>query len=64
MKYESNDHIKECLMFTKNKVQWIQEETYKLLKQDKYINDKELHTVIYKIHQKAHDVTKVIDTYF
>ena len=64
MESEHDSQIEQCLIFAKTNVQYIQEETYNLLKEDKYADDVELHAAIYKIHQKAHDITKVIDTYF
>ena len=65
MKSECDDsQIKEFLEFTTDEVQYIKEETYKLLKEGKYVHDKDLHSVIYKIHQKAYNITKVSNRYF
>ena len=60
----NNNQIKDFLEFTTDEVQCIKELTYELLKEGKYINDKELHSAIYKIHQKAYNITKVSNTYF
>ena len=65
MKSECDDsQIKEFLKFTTDEVEYIKEQTCKLLEEGKYVHDKDLHSVIYKINQKAHNITKVFNTYF
>jgi hypothetical protein len=64
MKSERSNQVKDCLIFAKTEIQCIKEDTFKLLKQDKYKNDKELYSTIYKVHQKAHNITTIINTYF
>ena len=58
----NDDELKKCLIMVKEQVQCIKDISYHALKGEKMPLD--IYNKMYKINQKSHDVTRVIDLYF